>query len=356
VWVAVVPLGVMAILNIIYSILEQMKIYGGAGILVEIVVMLCWLALPGLAVFAALMWAKPRFSQFLVTLGFLIGFAVPLVISILPNHWWIGDKPPTSDSAEEGFRIITYLVKAFAGFYAYFLALPLVLAVAVGTLRAAGRLRILLPESSTPGIVLTSVAPIVSLLFIAIPFMFIHALIEYYALLFLAIILLAAAPLIYMIMAGTFIRPIATPGDRAAVNLWSWVSFGIGGAGAVCLIVFLIVSLPSSEEKKAALDERLAQIDFPKDFPDMPKMDKGGKPKGGSSSSSSSGPPKMPASIPFMLSLRLGIEFLGCALFATVWASQFLVWASVLAARSGQPLAQNAERRMAELEPVVGKI
>jgi len=341
-----VPLGVMAIMNLLSSVLQKMKVYTGAGILVEIVIILCWLALPGTAVLAALMWAKPRFSQFIVTLGLLIGFGAPLLVSLLPNRWWVGDTVE-SDTA-------VYYGTAMGGGYAYYLALTTILALGPGVLRASSRLKALLPESTFPGVVLVSVAPIVSLLIIGIPFIFNQMPLENHILLWLTIILLAVAPLIYTILAGTFIRPIATPGDRAAVNLWGWISFGIAGAGGLCLIIFLILSLPSSEEKKAALDDRLAQLD-PKDLKglDMPDVPRGGR-SGGKPSSASEY--KMKASIPIFLSLRLGFEFLGRALFATVWASQFLVWASALAARSGQPLAQNAERRMAELEPVVGKI
>jgi hypothetical protein len=305
-WVVLVPTALTAILNTISSIVNECKIFNAFGILVEVGFMLTWFALPAAVVVAALSWSNARLSQRIVSLGYAVSFVLPLLMTLLPNMWFLdvkGGGGPDSFGAA--------LVGAM-GLFALFKVLPILLSLVPGIMRASLRLKTLLPESLLPGLFLVAVAPIGSIVFLATVFT-LNQMSDNFVVM-VAVFVLMLAPLLFAVSAGTMILPLSSPAQRQAMTKWQFIYLGAQGGAALLVVIYMIIVMAS---------------------------DKGGPPVFGF--------------------LRVYVDFLGRSLYTTVAASQLLLWASMSGTRKLQEagksdLAAAADKRLAELEPIAGKL
>jgi hypothetical protein len=218
--------------------------FGGVGSLSLILNMLAALALPGLALTAALLWSRPGLSRFLLLLGLAIGFLVPMLTNLLPFHWKIKsmpiegmggfDGPPSSGPGPSA--------AGAGGVVFVFLLLPYLLGLGAGWFRGGVRIKTLLPESVLPGWLVFAVVPLYLFLALFTIALFVQA--TPYLLVFLALVCLLLTPLAYFIPIGTLLRPAKKGLGRTALPIMEWIIFGLHCLGVLFLLILIIAEKP----------------------------------------------------------------------------------------------------------------
>jgi hypothetical protein len=293
-WVALVPLVVSGLALSIDSMVNTFEHLNGLGVLVEIFRILTLLALPAAAAFAALKWNQHSLSTRIATFGFLVAFGVPLLIQFIPPSW-------ISKSENSSPLMVVLFVS--------------LLSIPPGLVRGGLRVRTLLPESVITGMLVVGASLMLSLFF----FGSLHDIATFFGTKFLGVVFILCivlAPLCYVIGAKTFLLPIATPADRKAVATWQWVSYGLCTVAALTGILQLVMTV--SESRSMGFYYIWT---------------------------------------PFVLFL----DFLGRSLFVSVVAAQFVLWLGRAAYVAQQQFGKSEQgatldRRMSELEPIVGKM
>jgi hypothetical protein len=126
-------------------------------------------------------------------------------------------------------------------------------------------------------------------------------------------LLIALAPLCYVVGAKSFLRPTNSGVGRAGVAMWQWTYYGLCGGAALVLIIDLFTREPS------------------------------------------------PGLYGIWIGVLLFLDFLGRSLFASVATAQFVlsnIRAALVAQAQFAKVDQGAtlEARLVELEPVCGKM
>lgn len=181
-WCVIGPLALTALLNTIDSFsLEGFTPFGHV---------LWWLrnaslwAMPVMAVLALMVWATPKCRRWLF-LGWLIGFAVPIFIALMPADAVIGIEVPsaaalreqgaTPEAAQQAVMAAQLQAGGLAAVIYTLLLLPLLLSLLPAAVRAALRVKTLCPGSILTGWTLVGAA-VLNFAMWLVPLVFINAL------------------------------------------------------------------------------------------------------------------------------------------------------------------------------------
>jgi hypothetical protein len=250
-WLTAVPAVLAALVGLINEIMWMTGSWlplSGLGILAHLVRLLALLLLPAVAVLGALNWAKPALSKRLVLGGWGLVVLFLFFFTIVP---WTSQvsfdqsrsiKTPKSieeAKAMEEASKAQHAAAILGAVLLLFLSLPFYLALVPGTLRAAAMVKTLVPESSVPG---------PALVWLALPYVLLFllggvgTLLGMSPLIGVAVLLFSAAPLIYVIRAGLFLRIGATPDDRKGMALAQLIYLGVSGLGVLLILVSAIAA------------------------------------------------------------------------------------------------------------------
>lgn len=189
-------------------------------------------ALPVSAFFAARTWDRHRRSRNLLLRGWLVAFLMPLILAIFPFSW----RLDMSGGDEALVSQVSSALGLLGAISVYVTLMPSVLSLIPGVLRGCLRIKALLPESILPGLFLIAAAPLYVLLFLVI-FTTVNQLVGNLVLM-LAVLALLVAPLLYLLNARTFTRPLHTPEEVAKIgNIQALVTLVVG-IGLALLVVF----------------------------------------------------------------------------------------------------------------------
>lgn len=212
----------------LYFYNQAPEIWSGLGVMLQAVRYLALFALPAAALAAFACWARPRLSRRLVQGGWAVAFLAPVLISLVPPHRLFNldelsvarrlaiaeglgealDLPVSLQAGAEDLHATLLHVFDLAGAVVYVvLLLPLVLSVVPGLLRACLRVKGLLPEAVLPGWTLLTVAPVYC--FGGLLLLVVLNQVTGSAFVLLSVALFTAAPLLYVVWAPVFLRPVA---------------------------------------------------------------------------------------------------------------------------------------------------
>jgi len=202
---------------------------GGA---LEIVQLAALFALPLTAWLAARTWDRHRLSRNILLRGWLFAFLTPLVLALFPFGW----RVDLSGGDEAAVTQAMSLLGLLGAISVYVTLMPSVLSLIPGVLRGCLRIKALIPESILPGLFLIAAAPLYILLFLVI-FTTVNQ-VAGNILLMLAVLALLMAPLLYLINAGTFTRPLRTPEEIAKIGQIQTAATVIVGIGLALLVFY----------------------------------------------------------------------------------------------------------------------
>jgi hypothetical protein len=118
----------------------------------------------------------------------------------------------------------------------YVTLMPAVLSLIPGVLRGCLRLKALLPEATLPGWFLVAAAPLYILLFLVI-FSVINQVAGHFLLIF-GVLALLISPVLYVLNADTFTRPLRTPAEIAKVGRVQNIALVIALIGVALLVLY----------------------------------------------------------------------------------------------------------------------
>jgi hypothetical protein len=212
---------ILATLDIIQKSDENLSHVGEMLTLLNTVVLY---AMPVTALAAARTWTRLRRSNRLLVWGWAIAFLPPFFLALLPIDWWFDAVPPEQQSAQ---RVKLAVLDMINGVYFVCTLLPTALSLLPGLIRGCLRVKTLLPGSIVPGWFLVAGAPFSVLLWLVALIALNH--LAGNPLLIAGVLLYIGAPLVYVLRADLFIRPIP-PSACAAI-------------GRVQLVVLLLTCL-----------------------------------------------------------------------------------------------------------------
>jgi hypothetical protein len=317
----VVPLAFSATLGTLNN-LEDLPYLTALGVAVTGLDLLALYALPVTALAAALLWSRPRLSYRVLLAGWAVGFALPILDSLLPLRWLFEVPTEYGEAVAKAERIALDVIAAVLY---YFALMPTVLSLIPGTLRACVRVKSLLPGSTLPGWLLVAAAPLYVLLLLVI-FIAVNQVIGN-LLLLAGVAILLSAPLVYLARAPLFVRPLATTAQRRALGRVQWVFLSCTLLGATLILAYLLTKT-LGPYPDLGIDKPIHLLGLDKYSPIKPwKL------------------------------VRFLIEYLGRTFFITVVAADVLLRATLASWRHQQAFAKTAEaadheRRMQELGAV----
>ena len=314
----VLPLAFSAALGALHG-LEDLPYLTRLGALVTSLDLLALCALPLTALAAALLWSRPRLSFRVLLCGWAVGFALPLLDSLLPLRWLFEVPAEYGEAVGKAARA---LIDVGAAFLYYFALMPTVLSLIPGALRACVRVKSLLPGSTLPGWFLVAGAPLYVLLVLVL-FIAVNQVIGN-LLLLAGVAVLLSAPLVYLARARLFVRPL-TAERRVSLARVQWAFLGCTFLGAALIVAYLLT--------KTLGPYPLLGLDRPIHL------------VGTDPNTSVMGPWKL---------VQFFIEYLGRTFFITVVAADLLLRATVASWRHEQAFAKtdeaaDHERRLREL-------
>jgi hypothetical protein len=185
-----------------------------------------WVA-PIAAAVAARRWLAHHRSRRALAIGWIVAFLAPLAIALVPFElrFETGDKDRVT-----ALQVVGALVD-------YVTLMPLVLSVIPGVMRACLRVKLLLPASMLPGWFLVAAAPLWVVMFLIV-FAIIGE-VTTNPLLEVAVVLLAAAPLLYLRHRALFTAPATSADDEARLLAVHHRVRLLLEVGVACLIVWL---------------------------------------------------------------------------------------------------------------------
>lgn len=201
------------------------------GDLADLLWVLSFYAMPASSVLAAVCWARPRASRWLLAAGWAASFVVPVAIALTPWSWW--SVEPEATGVHRLARITEGVVW---GFYYVAVLSPAVLALVPGAMRACIFVKMLLPEAVLPGWLLVTAAPLNGLL-VLITFVAL-AQVAPSPLLLAGMLLWLAAPLAYVARAWLYIRPVTDAAELRRLRRVQAVAWVLALASAGCLAAY----------------------------------------------------------------------------------------------------------------------
>ena len=205
------------------------------GILVDLLRVLSLFALPAAAFMAQKIWYRQRRSRNTLITCFMVAFATPLVLGLIPFSWLMdlgSVNPMERAQAAAGAGFIGAIL-------VYVTLMPAVLSLIPGVLRACLRIKALLPEATLPGWFLVAASPLYILLFLVI-FSVVNQIAGHF-LLILGVLALLISPVLYVVNSSTFTKPLRTPAEIAKVGTVQNLAMGIAIVGVVMLVLWTFV-------------------------------------------------------------------------------------------------------------------
>jgi hypothetical protein len=194
----------------------------------------------GLVLLAALSWRAVRASILLARTGWLVMFLTPFVLAALP-YTRMMDLGHLAAPVRE--RLTTALGTAFA-LSIFFSVGPRAVALFPGIIRSSLAVKTLLPESPSPGWVVTIVGPLYSVFLLVL----VAGVIQTQASFFLlgGVVCMMLSPAVYVVRRKALIRP-QTPAEAARVVSTTKRAAGIFSLAGVVLLTIFVVRRPQLE-------------------------------------------------------------------------------------------------------------
>ena len=210
--VVAIPTLISALLKTVSVATDDYSGLSALGALLNIAVLLPLFAMPLTSWLAAKVWDQHRRSRTILLRGWLFAFLTPLMLALIPYTWRVDY---TNINPLQQGQVSALL--SFAGAMTVYVTLmPAVLSLIPGVLRGCLRIKALIPESILPGLFLVAATPLYILLFLVI-FTTVNQ-IAGNGLLILGVLALLGAPLLYLINARTFTRPLRTAEEVAKIG------------------------------------------------------------------------------------------------------------------------------------------
>lgn len=213
--VVAIPTLVSALLATLGMLTQDMSGLSGTGVLLELARLAALFVLPLTAWLAARAWDNHRRSRTILLRGWLVAFLTPLFLALIPFGWRIDLSRANGDaSILTQANAVLGLIGAIS---VYVTLMPAVLSLIPGVLRGCLRIKALIPESILPGLFLVAATPLYVLLFLVI-FTTVNQVAGNLLLIF-GVLALLGSPLLYLINARTFTRPLRTPEEVAKIGM-----------------------------------------------------------------------------------------------------------------------------------------
>lgn len=232
--VVAVPTLISALLATLGTVTTDMSAFSGTGILLEILRLAALFVLPLTAWLAARVWDQHRRSRTILLRGWLVGFLTPLFLALIPFSWRIDLSGAGGDA-----NMITQannLLGFIGAISVYVTLMPAVLSLIPGVLRGCLRIKALIPQSILPGLFLVAATPLYILLFLVI-FTTVNQ-VAGNLLLILGVLALLGAPLLYLINARTFTRPLHTDDEVARIGTIQQTVLVVVGIGVALIVTY----------------------------------------------------------------------------------------------------------------------
>jgi hypothetical protein len=229
--VVAIPTLVSALLATLGMLTSDHTNQSGTGVLLDIVRLAGLFVLPLTAWLAAKTWDNHRRSRTILVRGWLIAFVTPLVLALIPYGWRMniaGDDQQVS--------VANTLFGFVGAIQVYVTLMPAVLSLLPGVLRGCLRIKALIPQSVLPGLFLIAATPLYVLLFLVI-FTTLNQVIGDFILI-LGIMALLGAPMLYLLNARTFIRPLATEEEVARIGTIQKTVLAVIGVGVGLIVIY----------------------------------------------------------------------------------------------------------------------
>lgn len=230
--VVAIPTLISALLATLGTVTTDMSGFSGIGFLTEFARLAALFVLPLTAWLAAKAWANHRRSRTILIRGWLVAFATPLVLALIPYSWRVDLSSADTNTASS----ISALLSFVGAISIYVTLMPSVLSLLPGVLRGCLRIKALLPESVLPGLFLVAATPLYVLLFLVI-FTTVNQVIGD-LLLILGIMALLGAPMLYLFNARTFIRPLRSEEEVARIGAIQKAVLTVIGIGIALIVVY----------------------------------------------------------------------------------------------------------------------
>jgi hypothetical protein len=230
-----------ALLDLILTLTKSYEGRTGLFVFAEVIRLLSQFTLPATAILACVFWSRLRLSRNLMLAGWAVSFFVPIAIALIPNHLlydFTGQLPAGQRLTEVQQKALESLLGIVGGLYHYIMLMPAVLSLVPGVLRACIRLKSLLPASILPGWFLVTGTPLYMLLLL-VTFVTLNQ-IAGNALLILGLLLLIGSPVVYLVGARLYVRPLTTPGELRTIRFLQIIPMVVGGLAALLLIIFVM--------------------------------------------------------------------------------------------------------------------
>jgi hypothetical protein len=251
--VVAIPTLVSALLKTISVATDDYSGLSGLGVLIGLAVLLPLYAMPLTSWLAARAWDQHRRSRAILLRGWLFAFLTPLFLALIPYTWRV-DYTAVNPMQQGQLTAIL----SFGGAMAVYVTLmPAVLSLIPGVLRGCLRIKALIPESILPGLFLVAATPLYILLFLVI-FTTVNQ-VAGNGLLILGVLALLGAPLLYLINARTFTRPLRTPEEVAKIGSIQQGVMIVLGIGIALIVTYAFTaelfgkSLIGTEEATSVL-------------------------------------------------------------------------------------------------------
>jgi hypothetical protein len=179
-------------------------------------------------------WDRHRVSRWALVVGWAASFLLPFGVALIPFHHFI--KLEAGDA--EAMALQRFGLGVVGGMLYLVTLLPVVMSIIPGVLRACVRIKSVLPESIVPGWFLVIVAPMYALVLL-LAFIAVNQ-VAGNLLLIGGVLLLMAAPAVYLWKTPLFIRPVAGQIERRQLAGLQGVYATVVGVGLLLLLAYVM--------------------------------------------------------------------------------------------------------------------
>ena len=232
--VVAIPTLISALLAALGTFTSDMSAFSGTGVLAELLRLAALFVLPLTAWLAARAWDQHRRSRTILLRGWLVAFLTPLLLALIPFSWRIDQSGARGDMIAQ----VNNLLGLVGAIQVYVTLMPAVLSLIPGVLRGCLRIKALIPESILPGLFLVAATPLYVLLFLVI-FTTVNQ-VAGDIFLILGVLALLGAPLLYLVNARTFTRPLHTPEEVARIGQVQKTVLVVVGIGLALIVIYAL--------------------------------------------------------------------------------------------------------------------
>lgn len=232
--VVAIPTLISALLAALGTFTADMSAFSGTGILAELLRLAALFVLPLTAWLAARAWDQHRRSRTILLRGWLVAFLTPLLLALIPFSWRIDLSGARGDT--NAIAQVNNLLGLVGAISVYVTLMPAVLSLIPGVLRGCLRIKALIPQSVLPGLFLVAATPLYVLLFLVI-FTTVNQVAGNF-LLILGVLALLGAPLLYLVNARTFTRPLHTEEEVARIGAVQQMVLVIVAIGVALIVLY----------------------------------------------------------------------------------------------------------------------